>query len=251
MRTINCWWDEKLTGLKSCEIIFGKEDDFHEYKAADPEASYDHIVVKIPAGNLVLVHSLEDAGFRYLENQLTISFEICQADKGSNIPKRKLSGFTYFKVDNRNKLDNLLSEVSAEMFESDRYSLDPFWKDNISSKRYINWISEMYEKGASDFYVLKKDDSEVGFFSIKPCSGATSSCPIAGIYNKYKSHGYFYALAWHWLNECRLKGNRRLIAAISSNNTPIHSFLSRVFSFRIDETMIVLRKVLNHHAGKS
>ncbi|MCJ7448908.1 MAG: hypothetical protein MUO72_14575 [Bacteroidales bacterium] len=244
MKLVNTDWEEKNTGLKTCEIIFEKEDKYQLYLDANIEERYDFSVIKIPVGNLGLVHQMEDAGYRYLENQMIISFEVDQLGKVDLKWQRFLSGFSYFLITEGDQINSILKEVSNEMFENDRFSLDPFWAGRISSLRYVNWIKEMYDKRCTQFYIMKKNECDVGFFSLKTVTKQISSCPIAGIYKKYKSHGYFFPLAWFWLKESNRRGDKKLIATISANNKPIHSFLSKVFSFRVDETLIVMRKVI-------
>ena len=244
MKIINALWDEKITGLRTCEIVFEKGDNFRTYIDSDVEKTFDFSVIKIPVGDLSFIHQMEDNGYRYLENQITISFEVDQTDKIDQKWKKFLQGFSYHKVKDISQLNSLTAEVKDNMFESDRFSLDPFFSNSVSSKRYTNWINEMYKTDIVDFYILRKVNENAGFFSIKNISPGICSCPIAGIYNKYKSHGFLFALTWFWLEESRKTGYRKLISSISTNNKAIHRFLSRFFFFSIDETMIVLRKVI-------
>lgn len=245
MRLINALWEENITGLKTCEIIFEKGDRLQTYLDSTAEERFDFCVVKIPAGDLNLVHQMEDIGYRYLENQITISFEADQTEKIDKKWGRLLAGFTYSLVTTEEQIESILAEVNSKMFENDRISLDPYFTNHVSSKRYTGWIKEMYEKNNADFYIMKKCNEDAGFFSIKNVSAKVCNCPIAGIYNKFKAHGYFFALTWFWLTESKKSGYMKLQTSISTNNTAIHSFLSKIFFFRIDETMIVLRKLIN------
>lgn len=240
----NAIWDTKNTGLKTCEILFEAYDTFQTYLDADIEKKYDFSVIKIPVGNLGIVHKMEDYGYRYLENQITISFEVDQLEEISGKWKRSLSGLTYDPISEIGQIESIIKEVDNKMFENDRFSLDPSWDANISSLRYVNWIRDIFEKKIANFYLMRKEGNDIGFFTIKHISKLISSCPIAGIYNDYKSHGYFFGLAWFWLEESRKLGYKKLVTSISTNNKAIQSFLSKVFSYRVDETLIVLRKRL-------
>lgn len=240
----NAFWEERNTGLKTCEIEFGQDDSYQLYLDANIESSYDFSVIKIPVGNLKLVHQMEDSGYRYLENQMVISFDVDQLGDINPKWQRFLDGFSYSLITDRDQINSILKEVGDGMFEYDRFTLDPFWGSRVSSKRYVNWIKDMYEKENTGFFVMRKNNSEVGFFTLKSVSEKVSCCPIAGIYNKCKSYGYFFALAWFWLEESNRRNKKRLITTISSNNKPLQSFLSKVFSFRIEETLVVMRKVI-------
>ncbi len=80
MKIVNAYWDEKISGYKTCEILFEKHDTYQDYLNAEIERNFKFSVVKIPIGNLKLVHQLEDFGYRYLENQLFLSFNVEQLE---------------------------------------------------------------------------------------------------------------------------------------------------------------------------
>ena len=245
MKIVNAFWEERNTGLKTCEIIFEKEDKFQNYLEANIESDFKFSVVKIPLGDLKLVHQMEDYGYRFLENQMTLSFEVDQLVKIDLLGPRLLKGFHCEQITTRKEMESVLNEVNNNMFETDRFSLDPFWPNGLSSKRYFNWIRELFESEEAQFYVIIRDGKGIGFFSIKRESKSTGSCPIAGIYNSFKTAGYIFVLTWFWLHKSQELGYKKLITSISSNNRLIISSLSRAFSFRISDTSIVLRKVIN------
>lgn len=244
MKLINAIWEKRNTGLKTCEIIFEKGDTIQTYLDANVETNFKLSVVKIPIGNLKLIHQLEDTEYRYLENQLVLTFEVNQLKEINPIWTRLLEGFSCKLLTTKGELDSVLNEVSNKMFETDRFSLDPFWQKDLSSKRYQNWITELFESGIAQFYVIVKNGKEIGFFSIKEESKSVNNCPIAGIYNKYKSVGYIFVLTWFWLVKNKEIGKKKLTTSISSNNRMILSSLSGIFSFRISGIFVVLRKLI-------
>jgi hypothetical protein len=134
--------------------------------------------------------------------------------------------------------------ISENMFDTDRYSQDPFWGSNISSLRYNNWVDDLYENKLVRFYIMVRNGEEVGFFTIKRESDSITSCPIAGIFNKNKFSGYIFVLGWYLLLISRELGVKRWISSISTNNRNILSSFSKVFTFRVTNTYIVLRKVI-------
>jgi hypothetical protein len=244
MKIINAIWEKRNTGLTTCEIVFEKEDTFQNYLDSHIENNYEFSVVKIPVGNLLLVHQLEDFGYRYLENNLVLSLEANQLDDINPLWKRLLTGFTCKLLTTNEEMASVLHEVENNMFNTDRYSLDPFWPENISSKRYSNWIKDLFESGIAQFYVIVKDEKEIGFFSIKKESQNINSCPIAGIFTRYKSAGYIFVLTWFWLVKSKGTGIKKLITSISSNNRVMLSSLSKVFAYRVCNTYIVMRKIV-------
>jgi hypothetical protein len=245
MHIINATWEERNTGFKSCEVVFEKGDSFQDYVEAGIESIYDFSVVKIPIGNLEIVHAIEEKGYRYLENQLVLSFNVNQVDHIEKIWFRLFNGFSYKHLTIRSEISHVLKQVNDRMFESDRFSQDPFWAKGISSKRYVNWIEQLFEMDGVKFYSMIKNGEEVGFFSIKKESQKINSCPIAGIYNQYKSAGYIFVLVWYILIISREMGARKFVTSISSNNRNLLSSFSKIFNFKVDDIFIVLRKIIS------
>jgi hypothetical protein len=243
MEIINAIWDEKITGLKTCEILFDKGDSFETYLIAGPEKEFRLLVAKVPVNDLKLVHQLEDSGYRYLENQIKLSFEVNQLGQIDPKWKRLLKGFSCGLVTTDGEIGEIESEVSDNMFESDRYTLDPFWRSGISSARYTNWIRDLYGKEDVRFYEIRHNNEKAGFFVMQKESPGVNRCPLAGIYNRYKGAGYIFVLTWFWLEISRREGNTRVFTSVSSNNRVMLSSLSKAFSFRLCDTLIVLRKV--------
>ncbi len=243
MNIIDACWDEKITGLRTCEIVFGKTDTFQTYLDVDIEKNFKFSVVKIPVGNLRLVHQLEDFGFRYLENQMVLSFNVEQLEHINTIWNRLFNGFSYKFLTTREEITSIKNQVNDKMFGADRFSQDPYWADDISSIRYVNWIDELFNKGLVRFYTMIKYGTEVGFFTVKNESQKINSCPIAGIYNQFKSSGYIFVLVWDILVISREMGVNKFVTSISSNNRNLLSSFSKIFNFKVDDTFIVLRKV--------
>ncbi len=243
MEIINAIWDEKVTGLKSCEILFKKGDSFETYLDKAPEKEFRFLVAKVPVNDLKLVHQLEDAGYRYLENQMRLSFEVSQIGRIDPKWHRLLKDFSCGLVTGPDEIGAIESEVRNNMFESDRYTLDPFWRYGISSARYINWIRELYGREDTRFYEIRHNTESAGFFIMQPESPEVSRCPLAGIYNRHKGAGYIFVLTWFWLDISRREGITRVFTSVSSNNRIMLSSLSKAFNFRLCDTLIVLRKV--------
>ena len=178
-------------------------------------------------------------------SQMMIEFEVSQAADIYNRWYSRLDGFNCTRIGDSDSFNLLMNEVRSDLFQADRFSLDPYWPAEVSSCRYTNWIDSMYTEGTTGFYLLRKGHEPTGFFSLKEESVLLGSCPIAGIFNKHRNQGLFLALAYQWLKISADLGYKKLSASISTNNIPIHSFLTRVFSFKVKITYVVLRKVIN------
>ena len=245
MQFIDAIWEFKNTGKHTCELVFEAGDDFYSYPAELINNQYEFSVAKVPAGNLGLIHKLEEEGYRYLENQLLIEFDVSQVSSLYEEWSSQLAAFSCDVVEEEELMEKILDEIENNMFETDRYSLDPLMGGKVSSVRYRNWLRSLLDHGTTDIYIMKRNNVDVGFFTIKQETERLSTCPIAGIFSDYKNRGYFLALAFLWLKASSERGYKRLSTSISTNNTSIHSFLSKVFSFKVKTTYVVLRKVIN------
>lgn len=244
MKVTDTVWEKNNIGLRSCEVFFSRNDKIESYNASDIERDYQYSVVKVPVGNLKLVHDLESIGYRYLENQFQISFEIGQATDLKRAWSRDISGFSLFRVHETSDFMIISGEISRGLFKDDRFTLDPLWNEVVSARRYVNWINDLFYRQGALFYILREDDKNLGFFSLQPLEKDWCGCPIAGIFNNVKNNGYFFVLTLLWFEESRKLGFKKLRTSISSNNKSIHSFLCRYFPFRVDETLIVMRKLI-------
>lgn len=244
MDIIEAGWDQKITGIRTCEILFKAGESYDDYLKTEAEKNFEFIVAKIPVGDLKLVHQLEDNGFRYLENQLCLSFKTEQLDRINSLWYRLFDGFEYRLVKTRSEISSVTEQVSSKMFEADRYSRDPLWQKDYSSPRYVNWINSLFLSEDVQIYVMVRKGTEVGFFAVKKESDKINSCPIAGIYNQHKFSGYIFVLVWYILEISRKEGRTKFITSISSNNKNLLSSFSKAFNYRVDKTYIVLRKSL-------
>ena len=157
----------KSPGLRHCEIEFHENDSFQTYLDADVENRFQFSVVKIPIGNLGLVHQMEDFGYRFLENQLVLSFNVEQLDHINSIWNRLFEGFSYKVITTKDDLSKVTAQVNDCMFQADRYSQDPFWKGEISSKRYVNWINELFESDKVKLYIMIKNVLRSDFLQLR------------------------------------------------------------------------------------
>lgn len=244
MKITNATWDQDITGIKTCEIIFEKGDNIENYLKAGIENEFRYSIVKVPVGELKIVHCLEEFGYRYLENQLTLSFKTEQLERIDKKWMRLLNGFNYKLAENQNDINSIIKQVGNNMFNTDRYSLDPYWGDTISSKRYMNWINYLFRDKTVRVYIMVKRNKEVGFFTVKKEKNNIFSCPIAGIYNQFKFSGFIFVLVFYILEISRDMGADQFITSISSNNQNLLSSFSKIFNFKVNETSIVLRKVI-------
>lgn len=244
MRLVNATWEEKNTGMRTCEIVFNPEDTIKDYLAARVEDQFNYFVVKIPNGNLKLIHDLEDIGFRYMEMQFCISVDSGEIDKIDKRWERIIKETSCKRLYSNEDLEILLNQISSGMFTNDRISLDEKLGEKISSLRYSNWIKDLFYKNNCEIYFLIKNKSRTGFFVVRKESESIMNSVIAGIFNEFKGHGLSVALIYHYLKLAIIRDAKLVTTSFSSNNLQMLNTFTRTVAFRTTNVYYVLRKII-------
>ena len=244
MQIIDAFWEEFNLGLKSCEIIFEKGERIRSYNTNSFEDTYKYIVAKVPVGELNLIHELEDAGFKFIEDQFVIS--INPVDYKYNKPKfnKRFNDITYTLVSCNEDFEMIRSNIEKGMFMYDRISMDPFFTRAESLKRIQNWIRSLFTNKQAEIYLLRKSNHPAGFFVVEYCDHNCAAITFAGLFNSYINTGIAYFLVLFALQVAIVKGINKVIAVFSSNNRKMFNIISRVICFKVDKNYIVLRKIV-------
>ena len=244
MEVINAEWEIRNTGLKTCELEFGLEDTIDDYLEKNIEKNYEYIVAKVSADNIILIHKLEDIGFRFIETQFVILVETHELEKIDHKWDRVLERTNCKKIRNRTDLKFIQNNIEEGMFKNDRISMDERLSKKISSMRYANWINDLYENDNTEIFLLEKNNSKAGFFVLKKdCKNAHHSV-IAGIFKKHQGRGLSFALIYYYLKIAADKHVRCVYTSFSSNNIKMLNTFTKTVSFKTIKIHYVLRKII-------
>jgi hypothetical protein len=246
MKLINASWEERNSGLKTCEIVFEKGDSIDDYLSAKVEESYRYSVVKVPSDNINLVHNLEEVGYKYIESQFNISVATSELGKMDEKWMKVIKNTNYKKVENRNDLEIILLNIAAGLFEKDRISLDENLGKEISSLRYTNWIKDLYKNKNAEIFYLLENNRKAGFFVIQKDSVNTNYSVIAGIFEPYQGRGLSVALIYYYLKLASVIGAKQTITSFSSNNLSMLNTFTRTVSFKVLNVFYVLKKIVEN-----
>jgi len=244
MKKINAFWEERNIGLKTCELIFNCSDTIEDYFNSFVEENYNYIVAKVPKYNLNLVHELETVGFHFMETQFNISVATKELIKINRNWDNILSKTSYKKLESEKELDFLKLKISEGLFKEDRISVDERFGEDVSRKRYVNWISDIYSENKAEIYLLKKYNSLAGFFVIKAIDYRIYEAVIAGIFKEYQDQGLPLALIYFYLKIASERNGENVITSFSSNNVKMFNSFTKIVSFKILEILYVLRRIL-------
>jgi len=244
MKVINATWDQVNTGLKTCEIVFEKNDTFQTYLDAYIEGDYQFSVVKVPVGDLELVHQLEDLEYRFMETQFSIMVNTDEFDKFDKRWMRVITRTSYTKIEDKDEFNILLQNIGEDMFRTDRISLDENLGKKISKLRYVNWLTDLFEKKEAEIFFLNRDNERAGFFVLRRIEKDFLQSVIAGVFNKYQRKALSVALIYYYLKYARDYGAKSILTSFSSNNSLMMNTFTKTIAFKINKIYYVLRKMI-------
>jgi GNAT superfamily N-acetyltransferase len=244
MKLINAFWEERNTGLKTCEIVFEKEDSINDYLVAKVEDNYRYSVVKIPSNCIKLVNNLEELGYRYIETQFNISVASTEIERIDKKWLRVIKGTGFKRLENKNDLEVILSNVGTGMFDNDRITLDENLGKDILNLRYTNWIKDLNKDENTEIFYLTKYSKNVGFFIIQKNSENILHSIIAGIFKDYQGHGLSFALIYYYLKLARERNAKSVYTSFSSNNLLMLNTFTKTVPFKTIQILYVLRKFI-------
>lgn len=228
MKILEAAWEKRNLGIDVIEIDL---DDNHMLSTDDVLSKVASLkkpgllmIIKIPVASLLLLHVLEDMGFRFLECQFRISKSINDYEPPAET-KPLLNKVSVRTIDkNDHELSSLLEKITPGMFSTDRICLDPLWNEKgkeLSANRYKNWIKDIfYENNTTSYYVTL--GSNVVAFGIASLNKKQKkvNLPLAGVYSEFQ--GRFAGIAFaHAPLELFKVGFNQISTSISSNNAPV------------------------------
>ncbi|MEC0226699.1 GNAT family N-acetyltransferase [Paenibacillus alba] len=219
MKKVDAFWEMQNIGKTVLEIEFDNKDATNCLNELTSDfETYDYIVAKIPIGKLDIVHSLEDRGFRFMETQIELAYNLKKHTKASSYVKKLSDQAQCKKVNTLDQLNVLLSRIEEDLFITDRISLDPLLGKAISHKRYLNWLNDAFHKEAASIYEVELKSRDIGFFYSTTLDSTTIYGVLASVYKKYRNRGLGLIVleaAFNWAKEV---GYSKIITRVSSNN---------------------------------
>jgi len=146
------------------------------------------------------------------------------------------------KLEMQDQLKIILEEVNKGLFLNDRFSIDPEFGIEYSSKRYINWLKNIYNNDDQNVFYIKSDSTIIGFLSIDCTRHHTHRALIAGLFEKYHNLGYSPGLIYLHLKHALQNGAKVIETSLSGNNLKMLNLFSRIIEYKIVMNYSVFRK---------
>lgn len=224
MKVCNASWEQRNIGMPAWEVELEAEDGCDS--AAIVERLHDsafagsYVCVKMPVGDMRLVHALEDDGFRFVETQLGIAAELTSWQVPALLVRYVSCLRCETVQDDEQSWAEVIDRITDEMFVTDRMYLDPKMPCGTSACRYRNWMRDMMSDPEKTLLVWRKakTDEFVGF-DVMSSMAPTARAVLGGVFTRQTLMGLIHVCCF--LRQLRAGGAQRYETSISSNNLPM------------------------------
>ncbi len=243
MKIIHAHWEYRNLGVKTAELVFEKGErwaDLQNEKLRD----FEYLVAKVPVEEIKLLHELENDGFRYLETLFSLKKRINVLPLLPSSLEKTLHSLDYHEVTDEKEFQSILTPVEEGLFETDRYALDPLWGSAVSSKRYANWLRDLFLSDEDSIFLLEEKGVNIGFFTLKERETNAFQCLLHAIFKSHQGLGLSHSIILFPLLEAKKREGTSYSTTISGNNIAVQNLYSAAFSFKITQGYAVLRKMI-------
>lgn len=229
MRVVEATWERRNLGRIAFEVSLDKKDcgDIGGVIAqlGDLRFRGAYVTLKMPVGELAAFHELEDYGFRFLETQLGMRYDLTKYSTPEAIRKFVEPVSIREVPHDRSQWEAVVGRISPDLFRTDRISLDPAFGPDVGCQRYRNWIMDLLDRADAHLLIFSNPENpneDYGFtidiFDEKIgvvkglLGGVFPDCDKAGIGISMYDASFRNHVA---------RGGRILESAISSNNPAV------------------------------
>lgn len=234
--------DSRVLGRPVLDLLDPEEHDDigAEERAYVSRYQPAYVLCRVRIEDLALIHRLEDAGFRYIETQLRLTFSLKRPFDVADGPYR------FERVVGEEALEEVLAIV-RETFTDDRWLIDPWFADKrgLSGKRYEAYVRQSFERPDERVYRLLEHQSgrTLAMRTHRHLGNGEALMLLGGVHPDYKGAGLAPLTSFHEYNELLRQDITRLATHVSARNYAILNLEMSALKYRVAQTFAVLRKV--------
>lgn len=246
MEVIKATWENRNLGKDAYEVFIEQEDlqNFFsiEKELASLRDADAYVTIKMPVGNLVILHQLQDMGFYFMELQFLVSKYVANYETPSPY-QRILSSIDYVEIpkDEKSWID-ILDNLSVDMFLSDRIRLDPKLDKMVAFIRYKNWCLDLLHDENAHMFAFNRKGTNIGFVIVKGELSKVCRGILGGVFASKSFPSLGLATIDAPLIVAKRMGYDIFKTMVSSNNRQaLKIYFS--FGFQLDKEYYVLRSL--------
>ena len=229
MKIVDATWEERNLGVPCREVTVETGDRFEAAVAEIAALPDGYQVVKVPVAQYDVMSALEGLGFSFIEASIRVGHDLVLNDP-VGLFGRMLQATECVVLDAEG-VAAVAEEILRGIFTTDRVYLDPHFTSECAAQRYVNWMYDEIERGASihEFYMSGR---AAGFFVFRQDAEGTGYSVLSGLYETGRSPGLGGLLLYSVLAEGARRRLRRLSSHISTNNLAVvKTHVEQGFSF--------------------
>ncbi len=195
MKIVKAVWENRNLGCDAYEITLDRRD-LRDFKGAMDTIHAQrfedaYVVVKLPVGNLEILHALEDDGFRFIETQLYMVDHFTPMEEPAEVQEWLHTTRREIVPKQKKSWERVINRITPGMFDTDRFSLDPAFGKEVACLRYQNWCRDLFDDPHSWMWILKVDGEEVSFgVNVRDKERQIDDGILGGVFEKFQGMGY-------------------------------------------------------------
>lgn len=213
MKIIDSVWEKENLGVTSKEVIIDMKDNIDDVENGLSAINDQYIVVKIPASKFGIMNLVQDMGYRFVEEIISVEHDLHEV-KRNRILQRLYDSLDYREM-NEDDINTLYDEINKGMFDSDRISNDPYFSPELSARRYKNWVASMLKNGAIP-YIMSYKGEPAGFIILTTKDRIVYHSVLGGGYEKFRKTGL--GMVQKEQEIVKTLGGKLVTTNVSSNN---------------------------------
>ena len=195
MKIVKAEWERRNLGCDAYEITLDRKDLRDTRGVMDTLRAQNfgqaYVVVKMPVGNLEMLHALEDDGFRFMETQFHVIDHFTPRETPEQIRAWQQNAHREIVPKKKECWEQVISRITPGMFDTDRVSLDPVLGKEVACLRYQNWCRDLFDNPHAWMWVLKVDGEEVSFgVNVRDEERQVDDGILGGVFERFKGMGY-------------------------------------------------------------
>jgi hypothetical protein len=233
-------WEYKNLSKLSAEIHLFDNDHLNNQKDLSKlKSKFEHIVAKVPLSNCRTLALLNQNNFKFDELQFLMEISL---KKTENIDKCLLKSFVskanHIKVQNDADINIIIDNINRGMFHTDRFSINPNFGKDVSSKRYTNWVKYILSQKGEIYTIICKD-KPIGFMMFDNNSEYLNYL-LGGLFPDIQDMHYGVQIIAQPLDLMINLGLPKMQSRVSSNNPEVISLYKYFnFSFNLNDSYYV------------
>lgn len=218
MDVVDARWEKRNLGVSCTELTVARDDSPDDVRNALAQIDSGYQVIKVPVGSIEMMETVGLLGFSFMEASVAVEHSL-RLPAVSSVVKR-LADAIVCSVVPEDQSSRVTDRVHAGMFDTDRIYLDPRFGADQAARRYVNWIHDEIDAGATLFETVYKDQP-TGFFLFREGRARTGLSVLSGLYDRVNTPGMGLVLLYLILEEGARRKMARISSRISANNLAV------------------------------